>query len=1077
MNWIKYILTLLLLYFGMGARADNIVTIGTAEGAPGDEVTMSIGLQNTDALSSLQVSIPLGENLTLVEGSAQVGSRCDGHVVNAGVNDGTLQLVVYSLSMATIAPGDGEVASFKLKLGNEPVSFSLKPNKMVLTDGSGKTTSASSQNGNVTIRCPKAQFGIDEIDFGRVPIRSTYTGEVAVTNVGNADLVVSDLEFSDVNVFSTTTQLPKTIAAGQTANFNVTYAPVERGIIERQVRIVSNSATRIRAIKLKAQPYAVNELHIGNASGVSDEEVTISMRMNNMDEISGYQLDFNLPSSLQYVDGSFILNEERKQDHVGAASIVDGQLRIVVYSPSGKPLKDNDGEIGTFRVKLVGKYGVNLKPTKTVLTATINSKVENVVSDVYGGQITIQYPSISTSGDIDYGAVSVTEECKKTFAISNYGSAPLTVSRIIFNDENLSVEEEMPLVIPSWGNKNVTVLYSGMEQKAFESTMQIYNNDPDRRLHEVKVRGSRFAPNYMGLSIPNIFEEEMLKVNLAVNSYDNITGLQFDMIYPNNLFETFDNNVQLDERANGMTVSSRQISNNTIRYVCYFLGGGSIAAGNGDVMTISLKPVGDITPVGTYSVDIKNVKLGTAELAEKYAGTDLNGSFKVKKHNPVTITAKSYTRQYGDANPTFEYTSEGAAVVGKPAFSCEATATSPVGEYPIVISKGGVTNEEDTYVNGVLTITKTPLKISVGNYEKKQYDPMPEFTVSFEGFKNDETESVLSNKPVISCDANEDSAPGEYAITLSGAEAANYQIQYVAGTLTVTEPDSYTLTYMVDGEVYQSFSIKYRDVITPLAVPIKEGYTFSGWSEIPATMPAKDVTVTGSFAVNSYSLTYMVDGEVYKTSPIPYGTTLTPESDPTKEGYTFSGWSEIPSTMPAKDVTVTGTFTINSYTLTYMVDGEVYQSFIVNYKEAITPLDAPKKEGYTFSGWDGLPRSMPAKDVVVKGYFTINSYTITYVLDGEVYTTETLEYGAKIVPPVIPGLEDYTIWEDVPATMPASDITIYGKAKDIIDSLTSVFSRGEGEVYDSSGRKLPSLQKGLNIIRMKDGTVKKIIFK
>ena len=81
---------------------------------------------------------------------------------------------------------------------------------------------------------------------------------------------------------------------------------------------------------------------------------------------------------------------------------------------------------------------------------------------------------------------------------------------------------------------------------------------------------------------------------------------------------------------------------------------------------------------------------------------------------------------------------------------------------------------------------------------------------------------------------------------------------------------------------------------------------------------------------------------------------------------------------------------------------------------------------------------MPAQDVMVKGYFTINSYTITYVLDGEVYTTETLEHGAEIVPPVIPGLEDYTIWEDVPETMPASDITIYGRAREIIDRIISI---------------------------------------
>ena len=128
---------------------------------------------------------------------------------------------------------------------------------------------------------------------------------------------------------------------------------------------------------------------------------------------------------------------------------------------------------------------------------------------------------------------------------------------------------------------------------------------------------------------------------------------------------------------------------------------------------------------------------------------------------------------------------------------------------------------------------------------------------------------------------------------------------------------------------------------------------------------------------------------------------------------------------------------------------------------------------------------MPAKDVIVKGYFTINSYTITYMLDGEVYTIETLEYEAKIVPPVIPGLEDYTIWEDVPETMPAGDITIYGKARDIIDSLAPVLSKGEGDVYDLNGRKLNSnveiqnskLKKGINIIRMSDGTIRKILVK
>lgn len=135
--------------------------------------------------------------------------------------------------------------------------------------------------------------------------------------------------------------------------------------------------------------------------------------------------------------------------------------------------------------------------------------------------------------------------------------------------------------------------------------------------------------------------------------------------------------------------------------------------------------------------------------------------------------------------------------------------------------------------------------------------------------------------------------------------------------------ESYTLTYILDGETYKTFSIPLGGAITPEDNPTKTGYTFSGWSEIPATMPNHDVTVTGSFSINSYTLTYMVDGEVYKSSSIIYGTALIPEADPEREDYTFSGWSEIPETMPDHDVTVTGSFAFTpaEYTLT---DGTDY---------------------------------------------------------------------------------------------------------------------------------------------------------
>ncbi len=58
-----------------------------------------------------------------------------------------------------------------------------------------------------------------------------------------------------------------------------------------------------------------------------------------------------------------------------------------------------------------------------------------------------------------------------------------------------------------------------------------------------------------------------------------------------------------------------------------------------------------------------------------------------------------------------------------------------------------------------------------------------------------------------------------------------------------------------------------------------------------------------------YKLTYMVDGEPYKTYNLHYGAEIAAEPEPEKEGYTFSGWSAVPATMPARDVVVKGTFT------------------------------------------------------------------------------------------------------------------------------------------------------------------------
>ena len=624
------LLSALLLCFSIGAQADNSVTISSTEGAPDEEVTVSIAVQNSDALSSLQVSIPLDENLTLVEGSGQVGSRCSSHSLTVGVKDGVLNVFVYSLSMAAISGNSGEVASFKLKLGNVPQTVNLTPSKLVLTNSSGTTVDGSSQNGSVTTRCAKAQYSTMEVDFGRVPIRDTYHETLTVTNIGNDDLTLTSLNFSDVNVFSSSTTLPLTIAPSASCQVDITYSPTERGSITKMLKVECNSISKLNTIELKAQPFAVNELHVAEASGVSDETVTVHLNVNNMDELSGFQFEFDLPTSLQYVESSCRLSD-RKTDHTIIATVTDGKLKLIAYSPSGDVFTGADGEIASFDVMLKGRNSVMLTPSKTVLSATIDGRVENVTSASYAGMITVKSPRISGNSSISMGAVPVTEECVNNYVIRNYGNAPLTVNRIVFNNENLSVTETLPIVIPAGGNKTVKVAYNSIEEVDFTGVMQIYSNDPDLRLMEVTVTGRRIAPNYIGVDTKDICTDDMLAMDVSVDNYDSVTGLQFDVVYPSQYYELASSSYVTTERAEGMTVTSRQIDNNTIRFFCYFLVGGEIASGDGKVMSLFFNPKEGNVPVGNYQVTFKNVKLGTQDMADKYAGTEVLSSFLVKE--------------------------------------------------------------------------------------------------------------------------------------------------------------------------------------------------------------------------------------------------------------------------------------------------------------------------------------------------------------------------------------------------------------------------------------------------------------
>lgn len=126
-----------------------------------------------------------------------------------------------------------------------------------------------------------------------------------------------------------------------------------------------------------------------------------------------------------------------------------------------------------------------------------------------------------------------------------------------------------------------------------------------------------------------------------------------------------------------------------------------------------------------------------------------------------------------------------------------------------------------------------------------------------------------------------------------------------------------------------------------------------------------------------------------------------------------------------------------------------YATDSLTYGSAITLRDEPTKEGYTFIGWSEAPETMPASDITITGEWSINSYLVTFIIDGEVYSTDSVEYGAAITLPEVPEKENSTFeWEEAPATMPASDVTIYGN---YVSGIGGITVSDKVDVYTLSG--------------------------
>ena len=263
---------------------------------------------------------------------------------------------------------------------------------------------------------------------------------------------------------------------------------------------------------------------------------------------------------------------------------------------------------------------------------------------------------------------------------------------------------------------------------------------------------------------------------------------------------------------------------------------------------------------------------------------------------------------------------------------------------------------------------------------------------------------------------------------------------------------AYTVTLHANGGTIHSGNVTSYTYGVGATLPTdvtRTGYTFKGWyyNENLTGSPVTAISniETGNkeywakWEINQYTITVKPEnGKADITITQDYGTAIAAPADPTREGYTFTGWDrDIPATMPAENMTVTAKWKVNQYTITFDTNGGSEITPITqDYGTAITAPASPTREGYTFIGWDkAIPATMPAENMTITAKWKVNQYTITFDSNGgSEIAPITQDYGTAITAPADPTREGYTFigWDKaIPATMPAEDLTITAQWRDI----------------------------------------------
>ncbi len=255
-----------------------------------------------------------------------------------------------------------------------------------------------------------------------------------------------------------------------------------------------------------------------------------------------------------------------------------------------------------------------------------------------------------------------------------------------------------------------------------------------------------------------------------------------------------------------------------------------------------------LSNVGSYNI------VPASGTDNNYSLTFVNGTLTITQAT-LTATADNNSRVYGDANPAFTIgyagfkNNETSSVIDTaPTTTTTATQSSNVGTENIVPASGGDNNYSFSYVDGTLTITQATLTATADNKSRVYGDANPAFTVTYSGFKNSETASVIDSSPTASASATPASLVGPYTITVSGGADNNYSFSYVSGVLTIAKAPQ-TISFTTLNAIVETVG----------------SFTLTGTSSsgLPVSFSSAN---TGNISIDGNTVTILASGSVTITA-------------------------------------------------------------------------------------------------------------------------------------------------------------------------------------------------------------------